>query len=74
MKILIVGGKGTIGSKVSKHFAKNHEVIIGGRQSGDVIIDMADSKSILSMFESIGKVDAIICNSKVLHLRSLGNQ
>ncbi len=61
MKILIVGGHGTIGKKVSQHFAKKHEVIIGGRNSGDVTVDIADSNSIASMFEKIGKVDAVIC-------------
>jgi dTDP-4-dehydrorhamnose reductase len=59
MKILIVGGNGTIGKKISKHFSKNHEVIIGGRNSGDVTVDIADSTSIKSMFESIGTVDAV---------------
>lgn len=63
MKILIVGGNGTIGSKVSAHFSKKHEVIIAGRNSGDVTLDMADSKSIKAMFEKIGKVDAIICTA-----------
>ena len=61
MKLLIIGGNGTIGNKVSKHFSKNHEVIIGGRNSGDVTVDIADSKSIQSMFETTGKVDAIVC-------------
>lgn len=61
MKILIVGGKGTIGSKVSAHFSKKHEVVIAGRNSGDVHLDMADSGSIKDMFEKIGKVDAVIC-------------
>ena len=61
MKIIIVGGNGTIGKKVSKHFSKKHEVIIGGRNSGDVTIDIADSKSIKSMFETVGKVDAVVC-------------
>ena len=60
MKILIIGGTGTIGKKVSKHYAKKHEVIIGGRQSGDVIVDIADSSSIEKAFEEIGKVDAIV--------------
>ena len=53
MKILIIGGNGTIGKKVSHHFSKKHEVAIGGRNSGDVILDIADSKSIEAMFESI---------------------
>ena len=61
MKILIIGGVGTIGKKVSAHFSKKHEIIIGGRTSGDTTVDMADSKSIEAMFESVGHVDAIVC-------------
>lgn len=61
MKILIIGGKGTIGKKVSAHFEKKHEVIIGGRKSGDVILDIVDSSSIGKAFEQIGNVDAIVC-------------
>ena len=61
MKILIIGGKGTIGKKVSDHFAKKHEIIIGGRNSGDIRVDISDSESIEAMFESVGKVDAVVC-------------
>ena len=61
MKILIIGGKGTIGKKVSDHFAGQHDIIIAGRNSGDVTVDIADSKSIAAMFESVGKVDAVVC-------------
>jgi NADP-dependent 3-hydroxy acid dehydrogenase YdfG len=61
MKLLIIGGNGTIGNKVSAHFSKKHEVIIAGRTSGDVTVDISDSESIKAMFESIGKIDAILC-------------
>jgi len=61
MKILIIGGNGTIGKKVSAHFSKKHEVIIGGRNSGDTTVDIADSSSIEAMFASVGKVDAVVC-------------
>lgn len=61
MKILIIGGKGTIGKKVVDHFSKKHEVLIAGRSSGDTQVDIADSQSIKSMFQGIGKVDAIVC-------------
>jgi NAD(P)-dependent dehydrogenase (short-subunit alcohol dehydrogenase family) len=61
MKILIIGGKGTIGTKVSDHFAKKHDIIIAGRKSGVVTADMADSKTIAAMFETVGKVDAVVC-------------
>lgn len=61
MKILVVGGNGTIGKKVSEHLANKHEVVIAGRNSGDVQVDIADSSSIQAMFETVGKVDAIVC-------------
>ncbi|MGD8793303.1 MAG: short chain dehydrogenase [Anaerolineae bacterium] len=61
MKILIIGGTGTIGNKVSAHFARKHEIIVGGRNSGDVAVDIADSQSIAEMFESVGMVDAVVC-------------
>lgn len=61
MRILIIGGMGTIGKKVSEQFAKKHDVIIGGRKSGDVKVDIADADSIKDMFAELGKVDAIVC-------------
>ena len=60
MKILVIGGNGTIGKKVSERLAQKHEVLIAGRNSGDVTVDFSDSKSIKSMFENIGKLDAIV--------------
>jgi len=61
MKLLVIGGNGTIGKKVVAHFSKTHEIIIGGRTSGDVTVDIADPGSIKAMFESVGKIDAILC-------------
>ena len=61
MKIIIIGGKGTIGKKVSQRFAQKHEVIVGGRNSGDLIVDITEEKSIEAMFQSVKDVDAVIC-------------
>ena len=61
MKILIIGGSGTIGKKVSTHFSKKHTVIVAARHSGDVAVDMTDSQSIETMFQSVGNVDAVVC-------------
>ena len=61
MKILIIGGSGTIGKKVSNHFSKKHEVIVAARQSGGVTVNITDSQSIEAMCESVGNVDAIVC-------------
>lgn len=60
MKILIIGGHGTIGKKVTSYFKEANEVIIAGRTRGDVKVDIANSNSIASMFQQTGKVDAII--------------
>lgn len=63
MKILIIGGNGTIGTRVSAYFKQKHEVIIAGRNSGDVALDMSDSRSIKAMFAKVGKVDAVVCTA-----------
>lgn len=60
MRIFIIGGNGTIGKVVAAHFKQNHEVLVGGRNSGDVQIDIADSASIQSAFEQLGTFDAIV--------------
>jgi len=61
MKILIIGGKGTIGNKVAAHFMVENEVVIAGRSSGDISVDISDSSSIQAMFKKAGKFDAIVC-------------
>jgi NAD(P)-dependent dehydrogenase (short-subunit alcohol dehydrogenase family) len=61
MKILIIGGNGTVGRKVSEHFRKKHQVIVGGRTNGDVTVDFSDAQSIEAMFKTVGMVDAIVC-------------
>lgn len=61
MKILVIGGNGTIGKTIVAHFSKDHEVLVAGRSSGDFQVDIADSKSIEQLFEKTGKLDAIIC-------------
>ncbi len=61
MKILIIGGNGTIGRRVAAHFKEKNEVLIAGRTNGDITVDIANSSSIKELFEKTGKLDAIIC-------------
>ena len=61
MKILIIGGAGTIGKKVSEHFSKKHEIVIAGRNSGEIAVDISNSRSIETMFESVSHLDAVVC-------------
>ena len=61
MKILIIGGKGTIGKRVVTALEADHELIIGGRKNADVEVDISDSSSIANMYKQVGNVDAILC-------------
>ena len=61
MKILIVGGGGTLGKYIKSYFERNHEVISAGRTSGDVQLDIADTSAMEELFEEVGNIDALIC-------------
>lgn len=61
MKILVVGGTGTIGKKIVEHFQDDHDILIAGRTSKKFKVDIADTKSIKKLFKKTGKIDAIIC-------------
>ncbi len=61
MKIFLIGGNGTVGKKVTAYFKSKHEVIVGARSNGDVIIDISDINSIKKAFEKVGNLDAIVC-------------
>jgi NAD(P)-dependent dehydrogenase (short-subunit alcohol dehydrogenase family) len=60
MKILIIGGNGTIGKRVSNYFKKKHDVLIAGRKNADIQVDIADSNSIETMFNNIDEIDAVV--------------
>ena len=61
MRILVVGGNGTIGQQVCRHLILKHELMVAGRSGGDVNVDITDSSSIRAMFEKVGMLDAIVC-------------
>jgi len=61
MKILIIGGDGTIGKKVSSHLNEKHEVLVAGRNSAEYTVDITKTDSIRSLLESIPSLDSIIC-------------
>lgn len=61
MKILAIGANGVVGQATVKLLAEQHEVISVGHSKGDVVVDIEDIASIQSLFEQVGKVDAIVC-------------
>lgn len=60
MRVIVVGGTGTIGSAVVKMLSERHEVVVAGRNSGAVTVDLAAPDSIRAMFQAVGKFDAVV--------------
>jgi len=61
MKAIIIGGQGTIGSLVVKHLqSRQIEVITAGRSRDEYCVDITDEQSLESLFNKIGKFDAVI--------------
>jgi NAD(P)-dependent dehydrogenase (short-subunit alcohol dehydrogenase family) len=60
MKIIIVGANGPVGRTAVDALSARHEIIAVGRSSGDVRADIEDIESIRSMYQQIGKVDAVV--------------
>ena len=62
MKILVIGGTGTIGKYLTNRFQEDgHELIVAHRNSKEYPIDLEDPVSILQLFQTVGKSDAIVC-------------
>lgn len=59
MKILIIGGTGTIGKEVVQLLDQEHEVIAVGNTKGEHTVDISNKDSIEKLFKNVGQVDAI---------------
>lgn len=67
MKIIVIGGNGTLGTAVSAELSPRHEIVAVGRKGGDFQANMREIDSLKSAFERIGKVDAIVCTAGSVH-------
>ena len=71
MKIVLVGASGTIGKAIVTELGPRHEIVKVGHSSGDATVDIASSKSIRSLFEKTGKVDAVVSAAGQVHFGPL---
>jgi NAD(P)-dependent dehydrogenase (short-subunit alcohol dehydrogenase family) len=67
MRIIVVGGAGTIGTAVVKRLSARHDVVVAARQSGDVQVDISSQDSVRSMYRRIGRFDALACTAGEAH-------
>jgi NAD(P)-dependent dehydrogenase (short-subunit alcohol dehydrogenase family) len=67
VRIIVVGGAGTIGRTVVEHLSARHDVVVAGRTSGDVQVDIGSRDSVRLMYEQVGAFDAVICTAGEAH-------
>jgi NAD(P)-dependent dehydrogenase (short-subunit alcohol dehydrogenase family) len=67
MKIIIVGGTGTLGMAISKELTPRHTVITVGQTSGDFQADIKDINSIEALYKAIGPFDALVAATGQVH-------
>jgi NAD(P)-dependent dehydrogenase (short-subunit alcohol dehydrogenase family) len=61
MKVLVVGGTGTIGRAVAEALrGQGHEVVSAERSGGDLRVDITSPESVRALFAQAGRVDAIV--------------
>lgn len=63
MKILLIGGHGTIGKRLTAALSAKHELIVAGRNSGDIRVDISSPASIENMFKQLQTIDACVCTA-----------
>ena len=67
MRIIVVGGAGTIGRAVVERLSARHDAVVAGRQSGDVRVDISSPDSVREMYRRVGSFDAVVCAAGEAH-------
>jgi NAD(P)-dependent dehydrogenase (short-subunit alcohol dehydrogenase family) len=71
MRILVIGGSGTIGRSIVGELAARHQVIVAGRSSGEIRVDIEDINSIQAMYRQVPDLDAVVIASGKVHFGTL---
>lgn len=67
MKVIVLGGTGTIGSAVVHELSSRHEIIIVGKNSGDLQCDITDKNRVWELFKAVGEFDALVSTVGNVH-------
>ena len=63
----MIGGAGTIGKAVVAALADRHDVVVAGRRSGDVQVDLESADSIRDLYRHIAPFDAVVSAAGEAH-------
>ena len=67
MKIILIGAGGTLGKAIAAELSPRHDIVEVGRRSGELQADMRDIKSLQTLLQKTGRVDAIVCAAGSVH-------
>lgn len=67
MRIIQIGGTGTIGSAVYEELSQRHEVIAVGHLKGEYTCNLESETSIRDLYKKVGKFDAVIVTTGNVH-------
>ncbi|MFO0706344.1 MAG: short chain dehydrogenase [Nitrospira sp.] len=73
MRIVVLGGTGTIGSAIVAALSPRHEVVAIGHRVGTLRVDLASPESIAQMFQAVGTFDALVSAAGRAVFNSLEN-
>ena len=71
MRVIVIGGTGTIGSAVVKLLSTRHDVVAVGHTQGTFQVDLASPDSITSLFNRVGTCDAVVSTAGIAKFASL---
>jgi NAD(P)-dependent dehydrogenase (short-subunit alcohol dehydrogenase family) len=71
MKIIVIGATGTIGQAVVTELSLRHDIVKVAKSRGEPRVDITDEASVVAMFESVGKADAIVATTGNVHFGPL---
>ena len=60
MRILLIGGAGTIGKAIYDLLSTTHQVVRASRNSGELTVDISSPESIRQMYAKAGRFDALV--------------
>jgi NAD(P)-dependent dehydrogenase (short-subunit alcohol dehydrogenase family) len=72
VRIIVIGGAGTIGKAIVAALAERHDVVVTGRRSGTVPVDIQSPDSVRDMFRQVGAFDALVCAAGEAHFGPFG--
>ena len=74
MKIIVIGGTGTIGKAVVESLKDEHEVLVIGHNNGNHQVDLGSKKSIEKMFTEVSNIDGVISTAGMAKFGPLASQ